>query len=102
MGRSVRFSIVHTREYDVIEEKDANDSDEVQGSYRSLGWSYSEKQSDIETHIDEMKQEKRRKYLRMIDEHILRVEDERQKEARLANEIAKRQMHKKKGFKSKV
>ena len=103
LKKSVRFSIVCTREYDVIEEEnDTSNSGEVQGSYRSLGWSYSEKESDLETHIDEMKHERKQKHLRMIDEHIRRVEEERQKEARMANEIAKRQMNKRRGFRSKV
>lgn len=98
--KSVRFSVVYTREFDVIE-IDSDYNDEVQGSLRSLGWSYSEKESDLDTHIDEMKQERKQKYLRMIDTHILRVEIERQNEAREANEIARR-MKKKNRFKSKV
>lgn len=98
--KSVRFSIVHIREYNVLEDLANDNSDEVEGSPRSLGWSYSEKESDLETHMDEMKQERKEQYLRMIDEHIQRAEH--QKEAREANEIARQQMKKKKGFKSKV
>eukprot|EP00578_Thalassiosira_sp_NH16_P007158 CAMPEP_0181122620 /NCGR_PEP_ID=MMETSP1071-20121207/25414_1 /TAXON_ID=35127 /ORGANISM="Thalassiosira sp., Strain NH16" /LENGTH=159 /DNA_ID=CAMNT_0023207609 /DNA_START=33 /DNA_END=509 /DNA_ORIENTATION=- len=97
--KSVRFSSVYVREYNVVEDV-ATDSDEVEGSHRSLGWSFSETESDLETHMDEIKQERKEQYLRMIHEHIQRAE--RQKEVKEANEIARQQMNKKKGFKSKV
>lgn len=92
--KSVRFSLVRVREYNVVDELPPPD-----GHIRrkSLGWEYTEKESDIESHQDQARQRRKEKYLSMIQDHIIRAERER--EVREINEMMKK---KKKGFKSKV
>ena len=94
--KSVRFSLVHTREYDVVEDPASVDDDEEEGPRTTLSWEFREKESsDIETHQEDMKKERKEKYLTMIREHINRVEIKREEETN-------RQRLKKKGIKSKV
>eukprot|EP01083_Nonionella_stella_P056803 149388_1 len=101
--KSVRFSIVHTREYEVIEEPadpdEQDELDDVPFRRRSLGWEYTEKESNIETHISDSQKERKEKYLDMIREHIERSESEREERER-AREVAAKL--KKRGFRGKV
>jgi len=94
--RSVRFSLVHTREYNVVDELAPPGNDKDEAVRRSLGWDYTEKESDLETHLKESQNERKEQYLFMIQDHIIRAE--REKEERENN----KQTLKKKGFKSKV
>ena len=92
----MRFSLVHTREYDVVEDPASVDDDEEEGPRTTLSWEFREKEiSDIETHQEDMKKERKEKYLTMIREHINRVEIKREEETN-------RQRMKKKGIRSKV
>lgn len=99
--KSVRFSIVHVREYNVVDElpppDDVENDSEGPVRRKSLGWEYTEKESDLETHQEQARQQRKEKYLSMIQDHIIRAERER--EEREINEMMKK---KKKGFKSKV
>ncbi|KAL7523422.1 hypothetical protein ACHAXR_000171 [Thalassiosira sp. AJA248-18] len=92
--KSVRFSLVHTREYNVIE---LDSGDCLEAPRKSLGWDYTEKESDLEMHLDQIRKGRKDDYLRMIQEHINRAEQQRQE-----REKNKQQPRKKKGFKSKV
>ena len=99
--KSVRFSLVHVREYNVVDELpppgDVENDSEGPIRRRSLGWEYTEKESDLETHQEQARRQRKDKYLSMIQDHIIRAERER--EEREINEMMKK---KKKGFKSKV
>eukprot|EP00571_Detonula_confervacea_P009208 CAMPEP_0172319396 /NCGR_PEP_ID=MMETSP1058-20130122/37529_1 /TAXON_ID=83371 /ORGANISM="Detonula confervacea, Strain CCMP 353" /LENGTH=163 /DNA_ID=CAMNT_0013034423 /DNA_START=211 /DNA_END=699 /DNA_ORIENTATION=- len=99
--KSVRFSIVHIREFNVVDELPPQDhdyeEDEDEPLRRSLGWEYTESKIDIETHMEEAKKERKQTYLMMIQDHIHKVEFE--KEEREKN---RQEKIKKKGFKSKV
>ena len=94
--KSVRFSIVHTREYEV-EELEPDENDEIAGSYKTLGWEYTEKESGIDAHISESQQQRKEKYVRMIHDHIHRVEREHAEKE--AEKLLKK---KQKGFRSRV
>eukprot|EP00579_Thalassiosira_antarctica_P004956 CAMPEP_0201896756 /NCGR_PEP_ID=MMETSP0902-20130614/45278_1 /ASSEMBLY_ACC=CAM_ASM_000551 /TAXON_ID=420261 /ORGANISM="Thalassiosira antarctica, Strain CCMP982" /LENGTH=181 /DNA_ID=CAMNT_0048429425 /DNA_START=213 /DNA_END=758 /DNA_ORIENTATION=- len=100
--KSVRFSNVHTRVYNVVEELAPPGNDEDEAVRRSLGWDYIENEIDLKTHMNEIRKEReinffQREELRKesltksIQDHIHRVEQEKDK-----------QPIKKKGFKSKV
>lgn len=97
--KSVRFSVVYTREFNVVDELAPPDEDDDGSSpvRRSLGWEYTEKESDLETHMGEVRKERKAKYLIMIQEHITNVEFEREE-----REKNLQQKKKNKGFKSKV
>mmetsp|Transcript_12082 Transcript_12082/g.25737 ORF Transcript_12082/g.25737 Transcript_12082/m.25737 type:complete len:196 (+) Transcript_12082:150-737(+) len=97
--RSVRFSVVSTREFNVVEELAPIESDEDEPVRMSLGWEYTEKEIDVDTHIDEMKKERREKYLRLIQDHI-QGHISRSEVSRREQEQKKSK--KKKGFRSKV
>mmetsp|Transcript_20487 Transcript_20487/g.31042 ORF Transcript_20487/g.31042 Transcript_20487/m.31042 type:complete len:175 (-) Transcript_20487:190-714(-) len=94
--KSVRFSLVLTREYNVVDELAPPGNDKDEAVRRSLGWDYTEKESDLETHMKESQEERKEQYLLMIQNHILRAE--REKEERENN----KPLLKKRGFKSKV
>ncbi|KAL9187980.1 hypothetical protein ACHAXT_006358 [Thalassiosira profunda] len=93
--KSVRFSIVHTREYEV-EELEPDENDDIAGSYKTLGWEYTEKESGIDAHISESQQQRKEKYVRMIHDHIHRVEREH------AEKEAEKLLKKKEKFRSRV
>eukprot|EP01083_Nonionella_stella_P064544 168306_1 len=95
----VRFSLVQTREFNVVTELAPPDSDEFELPRKSLGWDYTEREIDIETHLDEVKRGRKDKYLSMIQSHIDRVEQEKEEKEKLQQQQA---MNKKKGFKSRV
>ena len=111
--RSVRFSIVNIREYELDDEpgdyydddddenKDANEQDQGQEEHdthirrKSLGWSYTDKLSTIESHLKESKIQRKKRYALMIQQHIIRAEEEKKlKEDKLKEEA----LRKKKGF----
>lgn len=101
--KSVRFSSVYIREYNVIEEvcadndDDTNDDDEEGPIIRkSLGWEYKETQSDLESHQEEARRQRKDRYIQMIQEHIIRGENRKEEQEKRKNE------NKKKGFRSKV
>jgi len=94
--KSVRFSLVHTREYNVVDELASPGNDMDEAVRRSLGWDYTEKESDIETHLKESQKERKEQYLFMIQDHILRAEREKEERQNDKHPL------KKKGFKSKV
>ena len=100
--KSVRFSIVHTREYNVVElPPPDNDDDSYELPRKSLGWEYSDRSSiDIEAHMEDGKKQRKEKYLIMIQDHIQRVEHKR--EAREEARLRAKNEKKKKGFKNKV
>lgn len=93
--KSVRFSQVHTREYNVIDELPSPLDHEDETPRRTLGWDYSESQTDIEAHAQQVMVQKKEKYARLIHEHILRAEKERENK----NKDAKL---KKNGWKARV
>ncbi|KAL3782855.1 hypothetical protein ACHAW5_010621 [Stephanodiscus triporus] len=121
--RSVGFSTVQTRLFEVIDVDDKpkpdglnvarpqvsnavekksilDDSDnrlETLCYSRNLGWRYSDRVSDIEAHQTELEEKKKSEYTRMIRDHIERVEREKKE-----RELRHRQRYEKKGFKSKV
>jgi hypothetical protein len=84
-----------------VEELLQGDNDVSDSPRKSLGWDYTEKESDIEAHIVEMKEEKKEKYQSMISKeihnHIYRVEMQKKN-----NNAGERGKKKKKGLKSKV
>ena len=90
--KSVRFSAVQTREYNVVDELPSPHDHEDEVPRRSLGWSYSESQIDIEQHLQEVAVLKKERYARLIHEHIIRAEKKR--------EESKNQ--KKKGWKARL
>jgi hypothetical protein len=121
--RSVGFSTVQTRLFEVIDVDEKPKLDELnvarpQASNtvgkksfldesddeldtlcnsRNLGWRFSDRVSDIDAHQTELEEEKKSEYTRMIRDHIERVEREKKE-----RELHHRQRCKKKGFKSKV
>lgn len=101
--KSVRFSNVHTRVYNVVEELPPPGNDEDEAVRRSLGWDYIENQSDLNSHMIEMRKEREVNFFQQeelrkeslsksIQDHIHRVEQEKEKQP----------IKKKKGFKSKI
>jgi hypothetical protein len=90
--KSVRFSFVKTREYNVI-----NELEEVPDAppRRSLGWEYTERQIDLETHLSDSIKERNEKYNRLIIEHMARAERQQQERERI-EEL------KKKGWKNRA
>ena len=75
--KSVRFSQVYTREYDVVNELPSPLDHEDEVPRRTLGWNYSESQIDLESHLQEVMVQKRERYIRLIHDHLLRTEKER-------------------------
>jgi hypothetical protein len=75
--KSVRFSQVHTREYNVVDELPSPLDDKGSTPRRSLGWDYSESQLDIDSHLLQVMVQRKEAYARLIHEHIIRAERER-------------------------
>lgn len=92
--RRVRFSIVYTREFDVIVENEGS-----RPPYTSLDstLTFIDTESDIETHISEKKQRRKEKYVQMIQHRINRVENEKEQQKHQETNIEE-----KKGFRSRV
>jgi hypothetical protein len=88
----VRFSIVRTREYNVVDELEG---DPNSAPRRSLGWEFTEQQIDLETHLSDSIKERHEKYYRLITEHILRAEREKA-------ELEKIEKAKRKGWKARA
>ena len=118
--KSVRFSIVNIREYELDNELGDDyyydDDDENKGANeqqdqgqeeehdthirrKSLGWSYTDKESTIESHLEESKIERKKKYALMIQQHIIRAEKEKEDRE---NKLKEEALRKKKGFRNKV
>jgi hypothetical protein len=118
--RSVRFSTVQTRVFETMENNkpemdglsvtppqvsheleneviiDDNDDELVtQRNSPDLVWRFTDSVNDVETHEQELEEERNAEYTRMIQDHIQRVERER-RERELNNQRVE-----KKGFKSK-
>jgi len=92
--KSVRFSLVQTREFNVVTELVPPECDDCDIVRKSLGWEFTQTEIDIETHMNEVKSERKEKYLSMIQDHINRVQEEKEQE--------EQKPAKKKGFKSRV
>ncbi|KAL3770821.1 hypothetical protein ACHAWU_006380 [Discostella pseudostelligera] len=95
--RRVRFSNVYTREFDVIIEEEGSS----RPSYKSLDSTistFTDTESDIETHISEKTQRKKDKYVQMIQYQINRVEKEKKQQ----QQQEQLNLDKKKGFRSRV
>ena len=84
--KSVRFSFVKTREDNVINDAPPR---------RSLGWEYTERQIDLETHLSDSIKERNEKYNRLIIEHMARAERQQQ-------ELERIEELKKKGWKNRA
>ena len=117
--KSVRFSIVNIREYNLVDElgdEYYDDADENKGANeqqdqgqeeehdtlkrrKSLGWSYTDKESTIESHLEESKIERKKKYALMIQQHIIRAEKEKEDRE---NKLKEEALRKKKGFRNKI
>lgn len=91
----VRFSIVRTRSYDVVDELSMDDEPDMPPR-RSLGWQYTERETDLETAIAEKLRERNEKYNRLIIEHMMRAEKLKEEQERIE------EMKKKKGWKNKA
>lgn len=124
--RSVGFSTVQTRVFEVIgvdknDELDGlnvarpeasnaidkkpdldygGDEPEALCDSRNLIWRFADSVSDIETHQNELEEERKSEYSRMIDDHIQRVELEKME--RELKRQRQEQRKEKKGFRSKV
>ena len=92
----VRFSIVRTRSYDVVDELSMDDEPDMPPR-RSLGWQYTERETDLETAIAEKLRERNEKYNRLIIDHMIRAEKLKADQERI-EEMKK----KKKGWKNKA
>lgn len=92
--KSVRFSTVFLREYNVVDELPPPDAHEDEAPRRALGWNFSESQLDIETHLKEVLVLKKERYARLIHEHIVRKEKEREQK--------EKEQKKKKGWKARM
>ena len=92
----VRFSIVRTRSYNVVDELPMDDEPDMPPR-RSLGWQYTERETDLETDIAEKLRERNEKYNRLIIEHMLKAEKLKAEQERV-EEMKK----KKKGWKNKA
>ncbi|KAL3793285.1 hypothetical protein HJC23_003795 [Cyclotella cryptica] len=93
--KSVRFSLVQTREYNVIDELPSPLDHEDEAPRRSLGWNFTERQIDIDTHLAEVMRQRKEECARLIHQHIIRAEIERE-------EKKKEKKLKKKGFKAMI
>ena len=91
--RRVRFSIVYTREFDVIVENEAS------RQFTSLDstLTFTDTESDIETHISEKKQRRKERYVHLIQRQINRVENDNEQQN---HQELKREG--KKGFRSRI
>lgn len=69
----VRFSVVRTRSYNVVDELLMDDEPDIPPR-RSLGWQYTEREIDLETHLSDVEKERKEKYNRLIIEHMVRAE----------------------------
>jgi hypothetical protein len=69
----VRFSVVRTRSYNVVDELSMDDEPDIPPR-RSLGWQYTEREIDLETHLSDVEKERKEKYNRLIIEHMVRAE----------------------------
>jgi hypothetical protein len=92
--KSVRFSTVFLREYNVVDELPPPDAHEEEAPRRALGWDFSESQLDIETHLKEVLVLRKERYARLIHEHIVRKEKEREQKEKEQKE--------KKGWKARM
>ena len=95
--KSVRFSSVRIREYNAVEELALVDNGEDGSTCRrSLGWDYTEKESNLETHMKEILKERKEKPLNILLDHIHRLEHEK------AKQEENKQSAKRKRLRSKV
>ena len=92
--RSVRFSIVRIREYNVVDELSIDDEPGAPPR-RSLGWQYTERESDIEEAIEDSRRERNEMYFNLM---IDRVNAEKQRK----EELNRIEEAKKKGWKVKA
>jgi hypothetical protein len=93
--KSVSFSQVRTREYNVVDELPSPLDHEDEAPRRSLGWDFIERQTDIESHLTESMRLRKEECARLIHEHILRAEKERE-------EKREEEKRRKKGWKARV
>lgn len=96
LKKSVRFSLVQTREYGVVDEFGSPLDDGSEPVRRSLGWDYVERESDLEAHMNEMEKERKEHHLLLIQHHIRRAEREREEREK------NKRTRKRKGFGSKI
>ena len=90
----VRFSIVRTRSYNVVDELSMDDEPDMPPR-RSLGWQFTERETDLETAIAEKLRERNEKYNRLIIDHMRRAEKLKEEQERIEE-------MKKKGWKNKA
>jgi hypothetical protein len=93
--KSVRFSLVQTREYNVIDELPSPFDHEDEAPRRTLGWNFTERHIDLETHLTEALRKRKEECARLIQQHIIRAEIERE-------DKKKETKSKKKGFKAMI
>jgi hypothetical protein len=92
--RRVRFSIVYTREFDVVAEKE-NSRPSYKCLDSTISSTFTDSEIDIETHVSEKKQRRKEKYVRMIQYQINRVENAKELEQQKI-------LEEKKGFRARV
>lgn len=90
----VRFSMVRTREYNVVDEISIDEEPDTPPR-RSLGWQFTERESDLETHVSDSLKERNEKYNRLIIDHMMRAETLKAEQERIEE-------MKKKGWKVKA
>ena len=98
--RSVGFSTVQTRVFEMIIEHNVARPEALNAIEDELIWRFADSVSDIETHQNELEEERKSEYSRMIDDHIQRVELEKME--RELKRQRQEQRKEKKGFRSKV
>ena len=98
--RSVGFSTVQTRVFEMIIELNVARPEALNAIEDELIWRFADSVSDIETHQNELEEERKSEYSRMIDDHIQRVELEKME--RELKRQRQEQRKEKKGFRSKV
>ncbi|KAL7479852.1 hypothetical protein ACHAW6_005571, partial [Cyclotella cf. meneghiniana] len=76
--KSVRFSLVQTREYNVIDELPSPFDHEDEAPRRTLGWNFTERHIDLDTHLMEAVRQRKEECARLIHQHIIRAEIERE------------------------
>ena len=98
--RSVGFSTVQTRIFELVEVDKNFELDEKKPALDNGTWRFTDSVSDIETHQKELEEDRKAEYIRMIHDHIQRVELEKME--RESDRKRQEQRKEKKGFRSKV
>ena len=86
--RSVRFSIVCIREYNVVDELSIDNEPDVPPR-RSLGWQYTERESDIENALEDSRRERNEMYFNLMIDKV-NAEKRRKEEQERIEEAKKK------------